>query len=39
MNADHPRRMSIASVVLSALVLVAAAGEFWFAFDMAIHIL
>lgn len=39
MNVDQPRKMSVASIVLSALVLVAAAGEFWFAFDMAIHIL
>lgn len=39
MSDYHPHRMSIASIVLSALVLVAAAGEFWFAFDMAIHIL
>lgn len=39
MSNDHPRRMSIASIVLSALVLAAAAGEFWFAFEMGVHIL
>lgn len=37
MSDYHPRRMSIASIVLSALVLVAAAGEFWFAFEMGVH--
>jgi len=39
MSAYQSGKMSIASMVLSALALVAAAGEFWFAFEMAVHIL
>jgi hypothetical protein len=39
MTPVQPRKLSITTVVLIALVAVAAAGEFWFAIEMAIHIL
>jgi|GEM_PF-2994601 len=39
MSAYHPRKLSITAIVLAAVALVAAAGELWFAFEMAVHIL
>jgi hypothetical protein len=39
MSPYHPRKLSITGIVLAAVALVAAAGEFWFALEMAVHIL